>query len=164
MSSHTGSLDTLLVVLGIVALIIRQFFWRSADIARLLKTPLMILAAGALWMGWDALHGEPLTPRIFEVALAEVVLVLSTGAVMGMATQFKPDHGLLRYRLVPAGILLWLAFLAIRVGSFLYADRIGVHLLDTTGAILLSFGLNRLSNALVIKARYEQLRSTWARA
>lgn len=162
--SSTGSLDTLLVVLGILALIIRQFFWRTATLAGFLRTPLMILTAGALWMAWDALHGELLTGRILEIALAEAVLVLGTGAVMGLVTQFQPDHDRLRYRLMPAGILLWLIFLGIRVGSFLYADRLGVHLLDTTGAILVSFGLNRLSNALVIRARYERLRLGWSPA
>ncbi len=36
---------------------------------------------------------------------------------------------------------------------FALAARLGAPLLETTGAILLSFGLNRLASALVVRRR-----------
>ncbi|WP_163570375.1 hypothetical protein [Fodinicola feengrottensis] len=41
----------------------------------------------------------------------------------------------------------------IRVGSFVVAAQVGAHLLETTAAIMLSFGVNRLASSLVVRRR-----------
>jgi len=78
--------------------------------------------------------------------------VAGTGAAMGRATRFRDEDGL-RYRLTGPGIALWAVFLAIRVASFVLAGVLGARMLDATGLILVSFGVNRLAAALVVRRR-----------
>ena len=63
----------------------------------------------------------------------------------------------LQYRLTRGGVGLWAAFLAIRVGSFLLAEQLGAHLLENSGAILLSFATNRLVSSTIVRRRIVNL-------
>jgi hypothetical protein len=156
MESLLGWMDTVAVTVGIGFLIFRQVLWRTAEPARLFVLPLCIVGTGVVWVTWEVLRGEPLTLFTFAVVCAEAVLVFATGTAMGWMTQFRERNGALSYRLVPGGLVLWGVFLAIRVGSFVLAGRIGAHLLDTTGAITVSFGMNRLANSVVVSRRIKQ--------
>jgi hypothetical protein len=155
MESLLGWIDTIAVTAGICFLVVRQFLWRTADAARLFVLPLSIIAVGVVSVVWEVLRGEPLTLFTLAVVCAEAVLVFGTGTAMGWMTQFRQRGGVLSYRLVPEGMILWGVFLAIRVGSLFLAGRFGAHLLDTTGAIMVSFGINRLANSLVVRRRIE---------
>jgi hypothetical protein len=159
MESLLGWMDTIAVIAGIGFLISRQFLWRAADAARLFVLPLCIVGAGVVWVAWEVLRGEPLTLLTLAVVCAEAVLVSATGMAMGWMTQIRERNGVLSYRLVPGGLVLWGVFLAIRVGSFVLAGRLGAHLLDTTGAITVSFGINRLANSVVVRRRIKHLES-----
>ena len=153
MTSAASWLDTLLITSGIGFLVVRQFFWRAADPAQLLKLPLAIIGIGAAWVLWDSAQGKPLTLLNLAVLGAEALLVFATGCAMGLLTQLREHGGVLSSRLAPSGVVLWCFFLTVRVGSFLLADKLGAHLLDTTGAITISFGLNRLASSLIVKDR-----------
>jgi hypothetical protein len=148
-----GSLDALFVTAGIALLIVRQFLWRTADPQKILQLPLAILGIGIVSLGWDLAHGLTLTGSTLVVVAAEIALVSLTGVVMGWATQLTRRGEQLAYRLSRPGILLWALFIGIRVGSFVLAARLGVHLLETTGAILISFGFNRLLSSLVVRRK-----------
>lgn len=156
MEGFLGWIDTVAVTVGIGFLITRQFLWRTADMARLFVLPLSIVGAGVIWVIWEVLQGEPLTLFTLAVMCAEAVLVFATGTAMGWMTQFRERNEALSYRLVPKGLILWGVFLSIRVGSFVLAGKVGAHLLDTTGVITVSFGINRLANSLVVRRRIKQ--------
>ncbi len=154
-----GSLDALFVTVGIALLIVRQFLWRTADPRKILQLPLAILGIGIVSLGWDIAHGLTLTGRTLVVIAAEIALVSLTCVVMGWGTQLARRAGQLAYRLSRPGILLWALFIGIRVGSFVVAARMNVHLLETTGAILISFGFNRLLSSLVVMSKVRRYRS-----
>lgn len=158
-----GSLDVLLVTAGIALLIVRQFLWRTADPRKILQLPLVVLGLGIISVGWDIVHGLPINGGMLIVVATEIALVSLTGMVMGLATQLTRRDRQLAYRLSRPGILLWALFIGIRVGSFVVATRLGVYLLETTGAILISFGFTRLVSSLVVMRkvrRYVSAEST----
>lgn len=151
-----NGLDTLLITVGILFLIVRRFFWREIEPTKLFRFPLLMIGLGATWAVWDVINGATFGLVSLGVMGLEALLVFGTGLVMGLMTQFRQRSGQISYRLLPAGVLLWLVFLAVRIGSFILADKLGFHLLDTTGAILVSFGINRLAAALVIRCKFRQ--------
>ena len=156
------TLDRLVIVVGIVALIARQFRWRVADPRTILRLPLALLGFGAFTFAQEVFTGMALTAHTVVLLVAELALVGLLGTTMGWLMQFRPDGAGWRSRLSPRGLVLWALFVAIRVGIFALAARLGAPLLETTGAILLSFGLNRLANALVVRQRLAR-RATPAR-
>jgi len=148
-----GTLDRIAVVVGIAVLIVRQFRWRKADPRTILRFPLALVGIGVLTVAQELVTGTALTARAVALFAAELALVGLLGATMGRLMQFRADPAGWRYRLSPRGIALWALFVAIRIGAFALAARLGVPLLETTGAIVLSFGLNRLASTLVVRRR-----------
>ncbi|MDJ0356645.1 hypothetical protein [Paenarthrobacter sp. PH39-S1] len=148
--------DNVIIIAGIAVLIFRQFIWRSAELHRMLRLPMIIIAVGItyliveLWGGFHWVPGDWLI-------IGELALVSITGTAMGYVTRFRTVDGHLQYRLTAAGIGLWAAFIAIRVGSFVLASMLGANLTDATGLILLSFGVNRLAAITVVRRRVQQI-------
>ncbi|MYW89420.1 hypothetical protein G3I59_01920 [Amycolatopsis rubida] len=141
--------DDVLIAVAAGILIVRQFQWRSAEPWRMLVMPLALIAVGLGWLGFELDGGFQ---RADWLLIGELVLVAGTGAAMGCVTRFRQADGL-QYRLTGAGIALWAVFLAVRVGSFALAGVLGAHLLDATGLILVSFGVNRFAASLVVRRR-----------
>lgn len=156
MESVLSWLETSLIIGGIGFLIIRRFFWRLADPARLLRFPMYIIGTGLVWTVWEVAKGEQVTLLAVGIACVEIALVSLTGVAMGLMTQIRKRNGVLSYRLAPYGLVLWGAFIAIRIGSFVVAGRIGAPLLETESAIMVSFGINRLASSVVVKRRIER--------
>ncbi|GAB3362809.1 hypothetical protein [Amycolatopsis echigonensis] len=140
--------DDVLIVVAVGILIVRQFQWRSAEPRRMLLMPLLLIAVGLVYLGFEVRGLQ----RADWLLVGELVLVAGTGAAMGCVTRFRRAGGL-QYRLTGAGIVLWAVFLAIRIGSFALAGVLGAQLLDATGLILVSFGVNRLAASLVVRRR-----------
>lgn len=155
-----GTLDRFVVAVVIVVLIARQFCWRAADPQAILRFPLALIGIGALTFAQEVFTGTALTARTVALLAAELALVGLLGATMGWLMQLRADGAGWRYRLSPRGIVLWALFVAIRVGIFALAARVGAPLLETTGAILLSFGLNRLASAFVVRRHLVRLEAT----
>ncbi|WP_162834483.1 hypothetical protein [Amycolatopsis circi] len=141
--------DDVLIAVAVGILIVRQFQWRSAEPRRMLLMPILLIVIGLVCLGFEL--GGGLQPADW-LLVGELVLVAGTGTAMGYVTRFRQADGL-QYRLTGAGIGLWAVFLAIRIGSFALAGVLGAHLLDATGLILVSFGVNRLAASLVVRHR-----------
>ena len=151
-----GLADEVLVVAGIAVMVVRQFRWRSAELHRLLRLPLLIIGAGTAYLGVELWGGFPWVRGDWFI-VAELALVAGTGTVMGHVTRFRTIQGHLQYRLTAAGLWLWLAFVGIRLASFFLAAALGVDLAGATGLVLLSFGINRLAATLVVRRRARNL-------
>jgi hypothetical protein len=119
----------------------------------MLLLPAIVIAYGVGSVGWDVWHGERLITVDFAVLAGELVLVCCTGAVMGLRTKFRRVDEKLQYKLDIWGILLWAVFIAIRLGSFALSTHLGAHLLETTGAIMISFGINRVACSIIVRRR-----------
>lgn len=151
-------LDAGLIASGIAWMIVRQFTWR--DLAGLLRLPLIVLASGVALLGLDLVGGESVRPLEIVVSLGELLLVGVTGTLMGRRYRLRNTAGHTQCRLDRSGLLLWAAFLVIRISSFILAARIGARLLETTGAMLVSFATNRLVASVVVRRRARHARST----
>lgn len=144
--------DDLLIGIGIAVLIVRQFLWRSAELNRMLRLPVIVIGVGIVYVVVELRQQLVWSPADWLV-FAELLLVAVTGTIMGRVTQFRRVQGRLQYRLTRAGLALWAVFVVIRVGSFALAHLLGTHLLEATGMILVSFGANRLAASLVVRHR-----------
>lgn len=144
--------DTALIVAGIGLLIVRQFIWRSADPRRMLRLPVVIVAAGLVSLVGEVHSGLRWTAGDI-VVLGELVLVAATGTAMGHVTRFRAHEGRLQYKLTARGVVLWAAFILIRLTSLSLAFLLGANAADATGLILISFGINRLAATLVVRRR-----------
>jgi energy-converting hydrogenase Eha subunit C len=163
MSWDWGTIDKMaddaLIMVGIVMLIVRQFSWRSAELHRMLRLPVIIIATGIAYLAVELWGGSRWVPGDWFI-VAELGLVALTGTAMGYVTHFRITQNRLQYKLTAAGLWLWLVFLAIRIGSFYLAVALGANLADATGLILLSFGVNRLTAIVVVRRRAERLFTT----
>jgi hypothetical protein len=144
--------DDVLVGAGIVVLIGRQFIWRSAELRRMLVLPLVIIAVGTVYLVAELGAGS-LSGAGDWVILAELALVALTGTAMGYVTRFRTQQDRLQYKLTTPGLLLWVVFVGLRLGSFYLAAALGARLAATLGPILLSFGVNRVAAVLVVRRR-----------
>ncbi|PPF85598.1 hypothetical protein C5B96_05890 [Subtercola sp. Z020] len=155
-------LDDVIIAAGIIVLIVRQFIWRSTQLHRMLRLPVVIISAGLVYLGIELWGGFGWVAADW-IIIGELVLVTVTGTVMGFVTQFRTANAHLQYKLSPGGIWLWALFIAIRLGSFSLASVLGANLAEATGLILLSFGANRLAAILVVRKRAEALLTTKSR-
>lgn len=158
-----GFVDDVLITAGIAVIIVRQFLWRSARIERMLIMPLIVIAAGIVYLIVELAGGFRWVAANWLIA-AEIALVALTGTAMGCATHFRTSRKTLQCRLTGIGIALWAVFVVIRVGDFALAGTLGANLADATGVILLSFGVNRLAAIVVVRrraaSRLAEMRST----
>lgn len=145
-------LDDAIIGLGIVIMILRQFFWRSAETNQMLRMPIILILAALgyliieIWSGFGWVSAD-------WIILGELALVACTGTAMGYVTRFRTEHGRVQYKLTASGIWLWGLFVCIRVGWFYLALHLGANIADATGIILLSFGVNRFAAILVVRRR-----------
>lgn len=105
--------DDVLIAVVVGFLIVRQFQWRSAEPRRMLLMPLLVIAVGLVYLGFELGEGFQ---RADWLLAGELVLVAGTGTAMGCVTRFRQADGL-QYRLTGAGIVLWALFLVIRICS-----------------------------------------------
>ncbi|WP_434619470.1 hypothetical protein [Arthrobacter sp. A5] len=151
-----STLDDVSITVGIAIMIVRQFIWRSAQLHRMMRLPLIVICLGIvylvseLWEGFRWVLGDWLI-------VGELVLVSITGTAMGFVTRFRTAGANLQYRLTGIGLILWGVFIAIRIGFFTLAELLGANLLYATGLILLSFGVNRLAAILVVRRRTREI-------
>jgi hypothetical protein len=151
--------DNVIITVGIGVLIVRQFLWRSTQLHRMLRMPVLIIAVGILYLVAE-LSGSVRWAAGDWFIVAELGLVAFTGTAMGYVTRFRTADEHLQYRLTTPGIALWAAFIGIRVGFFFLVTVFGARLGDATGVILLSFGVNRLAAILVVRRRAEAMLRT----
>lgn len=149
-------LDDVMITVGIAVLIVRQFIWRSTQIHRMLRLPVVIIGAGLVYLVIELRGGFRWEPADW-IIIGELLLVAVTGSIMGYMTRFRTVEEHLQYKLSPMGIWLWALFVLIRAGSFYLASSLGTNLAEATGLILLSFGANRLAAIVVVRRRAERV-------
>jgi hypothetical protein len=149
-------LDDVIIAAGIIILIIRQFIWRSTQLHRMLRLPVVIIGAGLVYLAVELWGGFRWVEADW-IIIGELALVTVTGTIMGLVTRFRTTNAQLHYKLSTPGVWLWGLFIMIRVGSFYLASALGANLAGATGLILLSFGANRLAAILVVRKRARSL-------
>lgn len=148
--------DDIIITAGIALLILRQFIWRSAELNRMMRMPVVVVASGIVYLVFEVWGGFRWVTADWLI-IAELALVAITGTAMGYVTHFREKAGHLQYRLTGVGLILWAVFVAIRIGNFALANLLGANLVEATGLILLSFGVNRLTAIAVVRRRATEL-------
>jgi hypothetical protein len=154
MSSET----ILTIVLGLFVLIfisVRQMRWQQADIGKLMKMPLILALAGVViaatsWTGNLLSHVGPLD---FLVAGVELGAALVGGWLMGRLTEIATIKGVTQSRLRPAGLAVWLGFIALRVGLGVIAGLLGAALASTPAMILFMIAIVKATQGLIVRDR-----------
>lgn len=144
--------DDIIITAGKALLILRQFLWRSAQLNRMMRMPVVVVTAGIVYLVFEVWCGFHWVAADWLI-IAELALVAITGTAMGYVTHFRETAGHLQYRLTGVGLILWAVFVTIRVGNFALANLLGANLVEATGLILLSFGVNRLAAIAIVRRR-----------
>ena len=96
---------------------------------------------------------DKLAPKIEAIKDCAILYVAAIGLVLGRVTRFRRVDGGLQYRLSRTGLAWWAVFLGVRVGSFLLATTPGARLAESSGFLLLSFGVPRPSSPPGVRLR-----------
>lgn len=165
--------EALVGVVAVVGLSYREMIWTVVDLTRMWRVSLVfgVLGIGILFMGGSR---RTFTPLDFWLLLTEVAVGVVTGALMGVAAQFRPmdEAALGRWQSrsfgvatrVPTtltrtgwiGVGLWVALLAARVTLGLLGHSLGSVAAVSAGMILLVIGVNRAANALTLSLGHER--------
>ncbi|KQO63659.1 hypothetical protein [Curtobacterium sp. Leaf261] len=148
------------IVIGLALvgfLMYRQATWQFLDAARIWRMPVILGAIGVITIAKSS--GGPITSMDVAFLGAEVVLSVAVGLLMGNIAHFRvaarpDDKGRsLQTRTGGLGAVLWIVLIAVRVGMDVVGAGLGVHLLSSTGMILVMIAVNRAARALVLDRR-----------
>lgn len=167
--------NAILILLLLVWVGYRQTTWRAVDASRMLRMPAILAIAGlaVLGSGSDLAH---LSGLDVAVLLTELILSCGIGALMGLISRFRPMSSeareayarrgagrsaagtapSLEARTGWAGLALWAALIAVRIGADVLAAHLGSALAASTGVILLLVAANRAARVLVILRRADR--------
>ncbi|MEV4755799.1 hypothetical protein AB0J86_11900 [Micromonospora sp. NPDC049559] len=133
--------QSVVVVVAIVAYVIfyfaRQVSWQVFKPRTVYSMPLLMLGGGAFLL----YKQNPTLPRIgpldIGVLALELLAAVAVGCVLGSLTQFSRTSGVLRYRLRPVGLVLWIGFLALRTVITYGLAGLGAHWIAAASASFL---------------------------
>ncbi|QGN31938.1 hypothetical protein [Microlunatus sp. Gsoil 973] len=151
------STQTLLTIgLGLCVLIfisIRQMRWQQPS--RQMKMPLILGAIGVLQAAgsWNSALFSKLS--LLDVALVGVELCVAVvgGWLMGRLSEVATVDGSTQTRLRPAGLAVWLGFIALRVGMAAVGGVLGATLASNTAVILFVVAIVKGVQVLVVRER-----------
>ena len=145
------SLLTAAAVIGIVVYVVGQ---------QLVGSPvrgkrLIVLPAVLTVIGIADITGHGSHPGATDVLLltASAVIAVTIGVGLGAITRLEQRDGYLWAQLPKQGLWLWGGLIVSRLLFLGIAHAAGAHVAAGTTAILLTLGLNRAAQALVVAAR-----------
>jgi hypothetical protein len=145
------SLLTVLAVIGIVVYVIgKQLVGSALSGKRLVVLPAVLTVIGIV-----EISGSKSPLHVIDVVLlvASASIAVAIGAILGAITRLERRDGYLWAQLPKHGLWLWGGLFASRLAITGIADVSGAHLAAGTSAILLTLGLNRVAQALVVVPR-----------
>jgi hypothetical protein len=145
------SLLTVLAVIGIVVYVVGQQFVGGALSGR----RLIVLPAGLTVIGIVEISSPGSHPGATDIVLLVVgaAIAIATGVGLGAITRLERRDGHLWAQLPTRGLWLWGGLIVSRLVILGIAHSSGAHVAAGTAAILLTLGLNRAAQALVVAPR-----------
>jgi hypothetical protein len=145
------ALLTVLAAIGIVVYVIGQQLVGSA----LSGKRVVVLPAVLTVIGIVDISGSKSHPGATDIVLLVVsaAIAIAVGAGLGAMTRLERRDGYLWAQLPKRALLLWGGLIASRLVIAGIADVADAHVAAGTTAILLTLGLNRATQALVIVPR-----------
>jgi hypothetical protein len=142
---------TALVLVGvIVMMIVSQLKGTVVSARRLVLLPVLLLVIGAADVHGTkgGMHGADLGLMVASAAIAAVI-----GVAQGFSMRLEARQGALWAQMPVWTLWLWGALIVSRLGFHVMADASGAILAASTGAVLLSLGINRVLQSGVIGLR-----------
>jgi len=143
-------LDIAAVILIVGFVIGRQLVGEQLRGKRLLALPAVLIVVGAVELFGGGHH-----PGAADIGLitAGVVVAAGIGAGQGSMMHLEAREGTLWGKMPGRSLWLWVALVLSRLVIEAVASGLGAHMAASGGAILFTFGVNRLAQAAVIAPR-----------
>jgi hypothetical protein len=159
----TNTLFTIVVGFVVVGfLAARQLKWSYVDRTSVWRSP-GVLGIIGLFLTVQQAGKTPATSLDITLIVIGALVSMAIGAVMGRITTFRIADGAdekgrrVQSRTGGAGMGLWIALIAVRVGFDALGAVLGAHLVTSVGVILLTIAANRAAAALVMDSRLSQI-------
>lgn len=147
----TQTLLTIVLGIGVLLFIsVRQMSWQKPG--RQLKMPLVLAVVGVIEAAstWNQALLSKLSMVDFVLVGVEVVLALLGGWLMGRMTQIATINGVTQTRLRPAGLAVWLGFIALRIGMAIIGGMLGAALASNAAVILFVVAIVKGTQMLIV--------------
>ena len=142
---------TVLVAIGVIAYVIgQQLIGRPVSGKRLVVLPAVLSVVGILNVTGGGSHADATD---FALLILSGTIAVATGAGLGLMTRLERREGYLWAQLPKQGLWLWAGLIVSRLIIAGVGHVAGAHLAAGSTAILLTLGLNRAAQALVIVPR-----------
>ena len=146
------------ILLGIGVLVYvsyRQTLFSAVTRRKSLRLPLILLiaaliAASQMFTAQDFARFSPVDGALI---VGEVALAVVAGWAMGKLTQIATVDSVLSSRLLPAGLAIWFAFLALRILGSVFAQMHHLTLTGSVPSVLLMIAVVKGIQALMVQAR-----------
>jgi hypothetical protein len=145
------SLLTVLVAIGVIVYVIgQQVVGNALSGKRMVMLPAVLIVIGILDISGSKAHPDATDIVLLVVSAA---IAIGTGAGLGTMTRLERRDGYLWAQLPKRGLWLWAGLIVSRLAIITVAHGDGAHVAAGTAAILLTLGLNRAAQALVVVPR-----------
>jgi hypothetical protein len=145
------SVLTVMAAIGIIGFVIwQQVTGASLRGRRVIVLPAILTVIGILDLTSSKSHAGPTDIALLVVS---ATVAIAIGVALGAMTRLERRNGHLWAQLPKRGLWLWGALILSRVVITAVAHVANAHLAAGTDAILLTLGLNRAAQAMVIVPR-----------
>lgn len=144
------SVLTVLAAIAVIVFVIgQQLIGSPVRGKRLVLLPAVLTVVGIIEVG----RGSHVGATDVVLLIVSAAIAVTTGAGLGAMTRLERRDGYLWTRLPKQGLWLWVGLLGSRLLVSGIAHAAGAHVAASTAAILLTLGLNRAAQALVVVPR-----------
>ncbi len=145
------SVLTVLVALGLIVYIIgQQVVGTPLRGRRVVLLPAILVVIGIVQLGSSKVHPDAMDVVLLLISAAVAIVI---GVTLGLITRLERRNGHLWGQLPKSGLWLWAALIITRIAVTAIAHATGADLAASTDAILLTLGLNRAAQALIVVPR-----------
>lgn len=142
---------TVLVAIGLLVYVIgQQVIGSAVSGKRLIVLPAILTVIGILDLSGQ---GSQLGATDLALLTVSATVAVAIGLGLGAITRLERRDGHLWAQLPKRGLWLWAGLIASRLVISGVAHASGAHVAAASGAILLTLGLNRAAQALVVAPR-----------
>ena len=141
---------------------VRQLGWQQVNLGKMMKMPL-ILAGFGVFMAVKTMSVATFShvgALDILIIAAEAIVAIIGGVVMGNLAQIATVNGRTSSRLRPAGLAVWFAFIASRIGFDVLAHVVGADLAASTTLIMFMVAIVKGVQALTMSGRVSRHEAT----
>lgn len=152
--------ETVAIAVALIAFIaIRQAVWQPVNVGRLARMPIVFAVIGGISLISSVPQLGPdwhVGTLDLAVILTELTLGVPAGWLMGRTTQIRRFGDVLKSRLAPAGLGVWIGFLVLRIGLAVLVHVFHAQLAEQTGTILIVVAEIKAIQVVMVRERLDR--------